>query len=236
MEKQAWRFQTDAQQVGSFRTWLKTTTDAKILTTDGLTGKPWTDTYVDSAYKKGMLRGYTDVHKEALAESSDFYQGTKKQFLHDAFGAPETISKLELVSTRVFEELKGINAAMAQGLQRELANGLVNGLGPKAIAKRMTDTISGLTKKRALVLARTETIYAHAEGQLDSFERLGVTQVGIMAEWKTAGDDLVCPLCNPLEGVVMTIKEARGLIPRHPNCRCAWIPADANTKEKGQVR
>ena len=33
----------------------------------------------------------------------------------------------------------------------------------------------------------------------------------------------------------MTVKEARGLIPRHPNCRCAWIPADKQRKEKGQL-
>ena len=57
-----------------------------------------------------------------------------------------------------------------------------------------------------------------------------------MAEWSTAGDDRVCPLCGPLEGSVMTVKEARGLLPRHPNCRCAWIPADKKRKEAGQKR
>jgi SPP1 gp7 family putative phage head morphogenesis protein len=85
--------------------------------------------------------------------------------------------------------------------------------------------MTGITRRRALVLARTEIIAAHAEGQLDAFEAMNIEKVGVMAEWSTAGDDLVCAKCEPLEGAIMTVKEARGLLPRHPNCRCAWIPA-----------
>src|SRR5690606_28972829 len=52
----------------------------------------------------------------------------------------------------------------------------------------------------------------------------------------TAGDDSVCELCGSLEGVIFTVEEARGLLPRHPNCRCAWIPADVGETDKGQKR
>jgi hypothetical protein len=34
----------------------------------------------------------------------------------------------------------------------------------------------------------------------------------------------------------MTLKEARGLIPRHPNCRCSPIPANLGESTAGQVR
>jgi SPP1 gp7 family putative phage head morphogenesis protein len=93
-----------------------------------------------------------------------------------------------------------------------------------------------MTRTRANALARTELVRAHAEGQLDAYVALGEKEVGVMAEWITAGDDRVCDLCQDLEGVVMTITEARGTIPRHVNCRCAWIPADRVRKEKGQRR
>ena len=33
----------------------------------------------------------------------------------------------------------------------------------------------------------------------------------------------------------MTIAEARGLLPRHANCRCAWEPAIQGRKETGQL-
>ena len=88
----------------------------------------------------------------------------------------------------------------------------------------MTKNIEGLTRTRAIVIARTEVIAAHAEGQLDSYERLGIQEVQVQAEWMTAGDNRVCPECETLEGATLTVTEARGLIPRHPQCRCAWVP------------
>jgi len=87
-----------------------------------------------------------------------------------------------------------------------------------------------------MAVARTEIIRTHAEGQLDAFERLGVTEVGVMAEWITADDERVCPLCKSLDGVVLKVKEARGLLPRHTNCRCAWTPANVGEDESKQKR
>jgi SPP1 gp7 family putative phage head morphogenesis protein len=125
---------------------------------------------------------------------------------------------------------------MSQQLSRELAGGLAQGLNPREIARNMASRIDGLTRRRANVLARTEVIHAHAEGQLDSFKDLGVEEVGVMAEWSTAGDDRVCDLCFPLEGAILTVDEARGLIPRHPQCRCTWVPSTAPTKSKLDTR
>lgn len=43
----------------------------------------------------------------------------------------------------------------------------------------------------------------------------------------TAGDDDVCPVCEEIsENGPYTINRARDLIPAHPSCRCAFIPAD----------
>jgi SPP1 gp7 family putative phage head morphogenesis protein len=94
----------------------------------------------------------------------------------------------------------------------------------KEIAAEMLDKIDNLTETRALTLARTEVIHAHAEGQLDQFTDLGVEEVGVEAEFSTAGDDLVCPECEALEGQSFPVEEAHGIIPVHPNCRCTWIP------------
>jgi len=236
IERQAWRFQTNSQKVKTYRKWLQQQIDAEILTPiGGISGKPWTAEYIESAYKKGALRAYTDVHAEELAKSVDFFKGSKQEFLRQAFGSPEALSKIELVSTRAFEELRGVTTTMSQQLSRHLANGLSQGKSPAAIARDMRLSIGKLTRTRAMMIARTEVIAAHAEGQLDSFERLGIEEIGILAEWSTAGDDRVCALCGELEGAVMTVKEARGLVPRHPNCRCSWIPADKQRKEKGQL-
>lgn len=45
----------------------------------------------------------------------------------------------------------------------------------------------------------------------------------------TAGDDRVCEECEEIsENGPYTINRARKLIPAHPRCRCAFIPADDN--------
>jgi len=232
--KQAWRFKTDAAKVKSFRTWLQQQIDAQILTVD-VKGKPWTAQYVESAYLKGANRAYLDIHRPDLDTSVDFYKGGMEEFLRTSFTAQTAMSEVEALYTRSFNELKGITDVMSQQMSRILTNGLVHGKGAAFIARELRKNIAGITKTRALVLARTEIVAAQAEGQLTAFKLLGVEKVGIFAEWSTAGDDKVCPLCGELEGVVMPIAQARGLIPRHPNCRCAWLPASRFQKQKGQI-
>lgn len=216
--RQAWRFNTNANKIKAYRKWLQQQVDAKILTVDAVSGKPWTATYAESAYRKGMMRAYTQIHSAELAVSPDFYMGSQKQFLLDAFAQPVTLSKVELLYTRAFDELKGVTDAMSQQMGRILANGFIKGDGPRAIARELRKNVSKMTRQRAMVIARTETIMAHAEGQLDAFERLGVEEVGVMAEWSTAGDGLVCEECASYSGQSFTIEEARGLVPLHPNC------------------
>lgn len=225
MEAQAWRFRTDASKVTSYRDWLRQQTDAGLLSVD-VRGDPWTAKYVESSYKKGIQRAYVDVNKTR----PDFYEGTQSQFLQSAFHAPEMLSKLELLNTRTFEELKGVTAAMSQQMSRTLAIGLAQGQGPVTIARQLVKDLDKITKTRALVIARTEIIHAHAEGQLDSFDRLGIEKIGVMAEWSSAGDSVVCERCDGMEGETMTVAEARGMIPLHPNCRCAWKPTEEKKK------
>jgi len=221
---QAWRFATDSGKIDAYKKWLQKEVDSKILTVSG-TGEPWTSPYIESGYKKGVERAYIDVNKRF-----DFYSGSQQEFLRDAFNSPEMMSKVQLLMTRSFEELKGVTAAMSQQMGRILSDGLIKGEGPAKIARSLTDNIKKLTRTRANVIARTEIIHAHAEGQLDSFQRLNVEEVSAMVEWSTAGDDRVCEQCSSMEGETYTIDEARGQIPLHPNCRCAWIPSDMQPK------
>lgn len=228
--RRQYEFSTDPGKLEAFKQWLTKQIDDGILESSAST--PWTSTYVDSAYRKGVVRAYTDTRKESLSGNLSFYEGSKAQFLADAFAAPETISKLQLIYTRNYDMLVGFTADMAAQASRIMANGIGNGYSPSRIAREMTQQINTLTRIRARRIARTEVIHAHAEGQLDGFERLGVEEVGLLAEWMTAGDNRVCPRCAPRNGVTYTIQEARGLIPLHPNCRCAWAPASQFAKRK----
>lgn len=221
------QFLTDANKVKAFRDWLKEQVRLRILSPskDADPGKPWTGKYIESAYKKGRTNAFVKTKQKQALEDQGFVDKAQADFLKTAFGQPETTRKIELLATRSFTELEGITEAMGQKLNRVLSNGMVEGLGAREIAKQMVDEIDGITNQRALVLARTEVIHAHAEGQLDSFTELGVEEVGVEAEWSTAGDDRVCPECEAMEGKTFSMDEAHGMIPLHPNCRCTWIPS-----------
>lgn len=230
VQRRRYEFMTDPQKLEQFKKWLQEQVDQKILTVGQQPA--WTNQYVHSAYKRGTLRAYLDVHRSELALGDDLFGMGREQFMMQAFAAPETTAKLQMIYTRAYDNLRGFTDAMSHSTSQHLATGLSNGWGPRKIAREMTRTMDTMTRKRGLTIARTEVIHAHAEGQLDSFDRMNIANVGVEAEWLTAGDDRVCPICASYEGKIMTIAEARGLIPFHPNCRCTWAPAVKTPKEK----
>jgi SPP1 gp7 family putative phage head morphogenesis protein len=234
VQPREFEFRTDAGKLTAFSEWFQQQVQADILSVPAGTDptKPWTAKYVDSAYKRGQLNAYLSTKEAKLLASEGIGQQSAESFLRSSFGSPETVSKVQLLATRSFEALKGVTASMGSDMNRILAQGIADGTGPRVVAKEMAARIDTLTRSRALLIARTETIHAHAEGQLDAFDQLDVKELDIKAEWSTAGDDRVCPECQALEGTIMTVEEARGLIPVHPNCRCSWIPADESGKKK----
>lgn len=223
IDPQQFQFATDAAKIKMFRTWLKQQVSTGLLEIKGGTkGKPWTATYVESAYIKGMIRAYNQTHKKDLLKGSNWFGGSQAQFLKTAFGQPVMMSQLELLATRSYNLLDGISNTMSDRMALILAEGLAHGKAPVVIAREMRKVVQGLTKNRALMIARTEIMNAHAEGTLDSFQLLGISEVEAEVEFSTAGDELVCKTCASLEGKVYKVADARGVIPVHPNCRCSW--------------
>src|SRR5690606_29712322 len=150
--------------------------------------------------------------------------GSQEQFLVSAFAQPEVVSKLELLYTRTYEQLKGVTAKASQDMSRILAEGVAHGKHTKQIDSALTQNIDSLNKTRARTIARTELMNAHTEAALDGYEELGVDELELEVELLTAGDERVCSRCQALAGTIYTVKEARGLIPVHPNCRCVFLP------------
>lgn len=223
--RRQYEFLSNPKKVEQFRSWLQQQIDAKVLEVNVRPGqKPWVAQYVESAWQKGMMRSYTEMRPDIMAETPAWYRGSREQFVRSAFNQPLMMSKIEMVGARAFESMKGITDTISTQLSRILMDGMIAGRGPVAVARDMQRSIAGMSRSRAMTIARTEIIHAHAEGQLDGFEMLGVKEVMAQVEWLTAGDDRVCPSCEDLEGQTFSIQEAHGMIPLHPNCRCAWMP------------
>lgn len=223
--RRTYAFATATEKVSVFRRWFTNKVKQGVLETDGVPA--WTDEYVHSAYRKGLVHSYLESRRRFLAAIDPrFIDLARDEFLKEAFAAPETVNKIQSIYTRTFETLKEYTHDMAVKTSSTLAEGLANGLHPSQIARELTSKMDNLSRSRALTIARTEIIHSHAEGQLDGYEKLGVKEVGADVEWSTSGDSRVCEECATMEGVVMKIEEARGKIPLHPNCRCAWIPIE----------
>jgi hypothetical protein len=233
-----WQFLTDQKKIEEFRKWIIETSKITLFGTNtkDLERVFWNQ-YIEQAYLKGVSKSFADVRKPLLASTQQevlFLEGSKQEFLRQLSISGVTVDKLKFLTSRVFTELEGVNGAIAQQLTRKLADGLVQGLTPIQISSEMNKSIDGISRTRLNVIARTEIVRAHAEGQLDSFVRLGVDKIGVMVEWHTASSP--CPECAPLSGMVLKISEARGLIPKHPNCLCSYGPANIGESKVGQIR
>lgn len=223
-------FPSSSAKVDGFMEWLKGQEQAGILTTQAGPGlqvvgsQRWTDVYIESGYKKGLADAYSRGGYESVTGI------TSDQYMASSFFGPVHADPVGLLYTRSYNDLKGITEAMDQKISRTLAQGLADGWNPRRIGREISSAIDGIGKRRGQLLARTEVIRAHAEGSLNTYESFGLEGVVLEVEWSAAMDDRTCEECAFLSGQVFTIAEARGLIPLHPLCRCAWLPIERKVK------
>jgi SPP1 gp7 family putative phage head morphogenesis protein len=225
-----YQFLTGPSKLEAFLAWFRQQAELDILEDrpswqaplGSIASGPWTTRYAQDAYRRGLLNAYLKTAKVKPSEEA---------FLREALGEAIYSDKLRLLGSRAYELLKGINAEVGAQLNRILAQGLMEGTSASDLASQMTSQIEDMTTVRAMKIARTELIYAHAEGQLDAFEKLGTEELRVEAEWVTAGDERVCPSCSAYEGRRFTIEQARGLIPMHVNCRCSWAPVTMEVRQ-----
>lgn len=100
------------------------------------------------------------------------------------------------------------------------------------IEERTRRYTAKLIRRRALVIARTETIAAANEGQrrlwLQAVKK-GFLKDTVQREWITTPDDRLCERCAPMDeqrvglGELFKPETGKGVMspPLHPNCRCA---------------
>lgn len=212
-----WKLDTTPNKLANFQQWLDSNINAKVLTKvhNGF----WTDPYVKQAYDKAVDKAFKAVRKSKGGK--DAAKEFKTQF------SKIGVEKLKLLQAQTFNHLKGITSAMSSKISNALIEGISKGLSPDALAEVINDRVSKIGITRAKTLARTEIVRAHSDATLDALEQLGVKSVGINIEWRTGLNP--CPVCASLSNTIMTIEQARGLFPRHPNCFCSPVPSENKT-------
>ena len=125
---------------------------------------------------------------------------------------------LDWIKLRSLTLAKSINMTTLEALRHELGLGFEAGESIQQLTKRIEGYFEGNAKVRAEMISRTEVISASNEGALHRFELEGVDK----SEFFIAPD--ACPECIPYDGKIYLSKDAHGIIPIHPNCRCVWLP------------
>lgn len=221
----------DADKIALFRQWYDQQM-AKTFKTTGEKAPPnvfW-NKFITDAYMKGARRAFKDVAKFYPGndkKAQALFDGSRAQFMKQNFQTQVAKARVDALAERLFGEIKGNTDEMKKLMVRNLSEAMAKGATPKKVGELLSNVL-GISKNRGLTIARTEVVRAQAEGQLDALEALGVTHVGISVEWvamKTA-----CDICRDMQGVIMTIAQARGMIPRHPNCRCSFRVVKTNNQ------
>lgn len=125
----------------------------------------------------------------------------------------------ELTYAGVYNLQSTTLAAFRREVGRYIADGRTMGQLREALAVLFGE-------ERANRIAVTEVTRTFMEGNIASWRESGVTEG---KRWNTNRDEIVCPICRPLNDRVVALDatfNASGLRvmgpPAHPNCRC-WV-------------
>jgi SPP1 gp7 family putative phage head morphogenesis protein len=223
----AWDPGAPREQVKAFRDWLRLQS-RELVTSQGQEAM-W-DRFTETAYKQGVGRTVDEAPKKVVpgtppkppagpvpTKQLDQYVRARTVI---GMIRPDTV---KAIKGQAFDSVKGMSEDMLTRLSRVVSDGVTRGLNPRTIASRLAKELE-ISRTRAQTIVATELTRAHAEGQLDAMESLGVKGVLTNVEWVTAGKN-VCPRCARFSGKVFTVKAARGLIPHHPRCKCSFSSA-----------
>lgn len=236
------KFASSDTKVKAFTKFLGDSYDVKVnsKTQEGVLTR-----YVVMMHNKGMARSYDDVNRGKLTGGTKEKQlmnlGGRQEFLKRAKVSESVLDRVKVLASRTFMDIDGATKKSADKMRRILIDGMASGANPKVVGRMLMKELD-MTKNQAMMVARTEMIRAHAEGQLDAMERLGVTRLTAVVEFTATKlatgefESRVCPDCQDLDGEEFSLLQPnkekldspRGVIPVHPNCRCAWRPVRNN--------
>ena len=182
------------------------------------------------SFKRGIAHGIEEFAEAQLP----FYRDLDADGIHKTGSNVFTIvdtSALDFM-TRFDIQLAGdVSRDLASGIHRTVQAGIATGMSVRDIAKEMGTVITdkeafrhagkrvfGKAQTRMELIARTETMRAHSQGQRKFYSTVGVRKL----EWLATGDERMCPECEPLDGKVYPIDKFPNQ-PKHPRCRCGHV-------------
>ena len=193
---QAFAFLRDPEKVAAFMNWLQEQVDKGLLKVGVFqqVGRAveavWTNMYVFDSYKRGVIRARYELQAVGL-------DIPPVEDMNILLGTPFHMDRIGLLFTRVFTELKNITSAMGLQISKVLSQGLIDGDGPRLLARKLIGTINGAgmgdlgltdtlgrfipAQRRAEMLARTELIRAHHQATIMEYRNWAIEGIIVKA-------------------------------------------------------
>lgn len=119
-----------------------------------------------------------------------------------------------------------ISPKAAEAAHEIFVTAIGSGEGPRQTAKRLADSIEEMTYRRAVRIARNESLRVLTTAQARNYELNADVVDGVRIV--SALDSRTCPLCWARHGTILKHGE---LFHRHICCRCALAPVTAYSKK-----
>lgn len=206
-------------------------TDWKFLEEQGIkTIKPASLKVIESggnqAYKLMQIEGAFDVLNVASVKAAEKFcaklvtevnNSTKKgirTYISTGIKEGKSMDKI----ARELRSIVGLTESQTESVMNYRNLLQEQGLNVDVVDKKVQRYADKTHRYRTEMIARTETANAQSIGYLQGMDDIGVEKVEFSAY------PGCCDICQGLDKDKYKVEDAEGVIPVHPNCRCAWLP------------
>lgn len=231
--RQQFRGADDAAVQVAFLQWVENTLNEAVLETTSeqqvRQGNHYSSEYIREAYHNGLRDAAQQLREagEDVPEPESTPEGGDGTETVLAAASAVTLAAL---FQRTYSAIRGTVQTAVRDVSR-VFDELYPQASKTALTQEVNRAIADGGESDAVHVARSEPIYAYAEGQLDQFEEYGVEEVSVEEEVKlsTAGDSRVCKECRrkAREGPYTISEIRRNPLTLHPplhtQCRCRLV-------------
>lgn len=154
-----YNFDLDQRVLSSLFADLDQFVDSILL--EGGESRPWFfEAYVSVAYQRGTAQSFANLSAQSPAYASG--QANLRTILY----SEPYQTRVGILRSRVFEEMRGLSATVKQDMNRVLADGMARGKNPREIAKNLSRQ-TDIEGSRARRIARTEVPMALRRARWD---------------------------------------------------------------------
>ena len=241
----AYEYQLDAQRYNSINLFLQQLLYDELLDNQqgAFTNRWWLNANLTSAYTDGASDALQSAKNIAVADivGQEISTTVRSMQLEQIVFSQGFQSRVGLIQSRVFEEMKGLSDSTKTDLANTLARGMAAGKGVRALTKDVMAR-TDVSFRRSKRIVRTEILNAYrtataAETDVLNEDVYADSEWGMLQLWFSALASTSRPSHVSRHGETYTTQEVREFYSVNANainCLCSQSPVLAN-KKTGEI-